>query len=401
MIAIENIQNAAKIIQGRIIRTPLVHSPSLSRMFGGQIHLKMESLQKTGSFKIRGASYSIIKNRMQIGAKGVVAASAGNHAQGVALAARQADIPATIVMPEWTSITKQEATRGYGGQVVISGRSLRESLQKAKDMAVEGKTLIHPFDAPDIIAGQGTVALEILEDMRDADMILVPVGGGGLISGIALAAKSINPQVKVVGVQSSACPSAYQACRQGKIVEVDAEQSIADGISVKQIGGLNFEVIRTYVDDVVLVEEEAIAAAILLLLERKKSLAEGAGAVSLAALLNGSVAVPKGSNVVLLISGGNLDSPLLGRIIGQGLVKSGRIMRLRVRLDDRPGSLVRLLTIIAELKANVLHIHHDRNVRDLPIYATRVDLDLETRSPGHVDKIEHKLSKAGYELELR
>lgn len=401
MIPINQIHNAAKLIYGKIIRTPLVYSPSFSHMFGGQIYLKMENLQKTGSFKIRGATYSIMTNRSQISANGVVAASAGNHAQGVALAAKQAGIPATIVMPEWTSITKQEATRSYGGEVVIAGRSLRESLDQAKNMAAGGKTLIHPFDDPDIISGQATIALEIMKDMKDTAMILVPVGGGGLISGIALAVKSINPRVQVIGIQTKACPSAYQACRQGKTVAIDAEQSIADGISVKQIGKLNFEIIRKYVDDVVLVEEQAIAAAILLLLERKKTLAEGAGAVSLAALLNGSVAVPKGGKVVLLISGGNLDSHLLGRIIAQGLVNNGRIMRLGVRLDDRPGSLARLLELIAELKANVLHIHHDRGLKDLPIYITRVELELETRGPGHVDEIGRKLSKAGYDLKLQ
>jgi threonine dehydratase len=400
MVTLKKIQNAAKVIKRKIIRTPLVHSPSLSRMFGGEIYLKLENLQKTGSFKIRGASYSIMANRARIGSGGVVAASAGNHAQGVALAARQAHVTATVVMPEWASITKQEATRGYGGKVVISGRSLRESLEEAKDMVQEDKTLIHPFDDPDIIIGQGTIALEILEDLKETDMVVVPVGGGGLIAGIASAVKSINPQVQVIGVQSTACPSAYEARNQGRVTLVDAEQSIADGISVKQVGKLNFEIIRKSVDDVVLVGEEMIAAAILLLLERKKILAEGAGAVSLAALLNGSVTVPKGGKIVLLISGGNLDSPLLGRIISQGLVNKGRIMRFRVPLDDRPGSLVRLLAVIAELEANVLHIYHDRNVRDLPIYITGVDLELETRSPAHVDDIVNRLNQSGYELKL-
>jgi len=400
MITVKKILDAAKMIKGKIIRTPLVHSPSLSRMFGGEIYLKLENLQKTGSFKIRGASYYITANRTQIGSGGVVAASAGNHAQGVALAARQAHLPATVVMPEWASITKQEATRGYGGKVVISGGSLRESLEKAKDMVQEDKTLIHPFDDPDIITGQGTIALEILEDLTDTDIVVVPVGGGGLISGIASAVKSINSQVQVIGVQSAACPSAYEARSQGRVTLVDAQQSIADGISVKQVGNLNFEIIRKGVDDVVLVGEEMITAAILLLLERKKILAEGAGAVSLAALLNGSVSVPKGGKVVLLISGGNLDSPLLGRIISQGLVNNGRIMRFRVSLDDRPGSLARLLAVIAELEANVLHIYHDRNVRDLPIYVTGVDLELETRGPAHVDDIVNRLNQIGYELKL-
>ena len=401
MISIEKVQQAAKIIQGKVIRTPLVYSPSLSRMFGGEIYLKLENLQKTGSFKIRGATYSILTNKQKIGPNGVVAASAGNHAQGVALAARQALIPATIVMPEWASITKQEATRSYGGEVVIAGQSLWESLKKAEEMAREGKTFIHPFDDPDIITGQGTIALEILGDLKETDMIIVPVGGGGIISGIASTVKSIRPEVKVIGVQSVACPSAYESCRQGKIKRVDSEQSIADGINVKQVGELNFDIIRKSVDDVVLVEEDQIAAAILLLLERKKILAEGAGAVSLAALLGGSVTVPRGSKVVLLISGGNVDSSLLGRSISQGLLKNGRIMRFRVRLADTPGSLAKLLDLISSLKANVLHIFHDRNVRGLPIYVTRVDLELETRGPTHVDEIARELNMAGYELELR
>ena len=401
MISIDNVQQAAKMIKGKVIKTPLVYSPSLSKMFEGEIYLKLENLQKTGSFKIRGATYTILTHKDEIGHGGVVAASAGNHAQGVALAARQALIPATIVMPEWASITKQEATRGYGGEVVIEGQSLEECIKKAEQMALEGKTFIHPFDDPDIIVGQGTMALEILEDLKETDMILVPIGGGGIISGIASTVKSIRPGVKVIGVQSAACPSAYESYRSGKITSVDSYQSIADGISVKQVGDLNFDIIRKCVDDVVLVEEDQIAAAILLLLERKKILAEGAGAVPLAALLNGSVTVPRGSRVVLLISGGNVDSSLLGRILSQGLLKNARIMRIRVRLTDAPGSLAQLLALISGLKANVLHVYHDRRARDLPIYITRVDLELETRGPDHVEKIARKLNMAGYEMELR
>lgn len=401
MISIENVQQAAKMIKGTVIKTPLVYSSSLSKMFDGEIYLKLENLQKTGSFKIRGATYTILIHKDEIGRGGVVAASAGNHAQGVALAARQALIPATIVMPEWASITKQEATRSYGGEVVIEGQSLKECIKKAQQMALEGKTFIHPFDDPDIIAGQGTMALEILEDLKETDMILVPVGGGGIISGIASTVKSIRPEVKVIGVQSAACPSAYESYRSGKITSVDSHHSIADGISVKQVGDLNFEIIKKYVDDVVLVEEDQIAAAILLLLERKKILAEGAGAVPLAALLNGSVTVPRGSRVVLLITGGNVDSSLLGRILSQGLLKSARIMRIRVRLTDAPGSLAQLLALIAGLKANILHIYHDRRARNLPLYVTRVDLELETRGPEHVEIIAHQLNMAGYEMELR
>ncbi|MBW2492813.1 MAG: threonine ammonia-lyase [Deltaproteobacteria bacterium] len=401
MISVEKVQYAAKMLKGKVIRTPLIHSPSLSQLFGGEIYLKLENLQKTGSFKIRGATHYILTNKDRIGPGGVVAASAGNHAQGVALAARQARIPATIVMPEWASISKQEATRGYGGEIVIEGKSLGESLKKAEEMAREGKTFIHPFDDADIMTGQGTIALELLEDLKEIDMIIVPIGGGGIISGIASIVKSIKPTIKVIGVQATACPSAYESYHRGKIIRVSSEFSIADGISVKQLGALNFEVIRQFVDDVVLVEEDQIAAAILLLLERKKILAEGSGAVSLAALLNGSVKIHRNNRVVLLISGGNVDSSLLGRILSQGLLKNGRIMRIRVRLSDTPGSLSQLLIIISALKANVLHIYHDRNIRNLPIYVTHVDLELETRGPEHVEEMVQKLTSAGYEFELK
>jgi threonine dehydratase len=401
MISVEKVKHAAKMLKGKVIRTPLIYSPSLSEMFGGEIYLKLENLQKTGSFKIRGAMYYILTNKDRIGPGGVAAASAGNHAQGVALAASQARIPATIVMPEWASISKQEGTRGYGGEIVIEGKSLGESLKKAEEMALEGKIFIHPFNDPDIMTGQGTIALEIIEDLKEIDMIIVPIGGGGLISGIASFVKSIKPTIKVVGVQSAACPSAYESYYRGKITKVSSQYSIADGISVKQVGALNFEIIRKFVDDVVLVEEDQIAAAILLLLERKKILAEGSGAVSLAALLNGSIKISRRNRVVLLISGGNVDSSLLGRILSQGMLKNGRIMRVRVRLSDTPGSLSQLLIIISALKANVLHIYHDRNARNLPIYVTHVDLELETRGHKHVEEIAQKLAIAGYDFELK
>ncbi|WP_207678379.1 threonine ammonia-lyase [Desulfonema magnum] len=402
MITIDTIQQAATIIKGRVIRTPLVHSPTFSRMFGGEIYLKLENLQKTGAFKIRGATHKLLKHLKKIGSGGVVAASAGNHAQGVALAAKQAGIASTIVMPEWASISKQEATRGYGGKVVIAGQSVAESLSKAQELAGKGKTFVHPFDDADIIAGQGSIALEILEDLKHADIILVPIGGGGLISGIAVAAKTIRPDIKVIGVQAAVCPSAFESCRQGKVTKVESEAlSIADGITVKQTGELTFKIIRKYVDEVVLVEEQHIAAAILMLLERKKVLAEGAGAVTLAALLSRTIVIPSGKKAVLLISGGNLDSPLLGRIIGKGLVTHGRIMRLRVHLSDTPGSLSRLLDQVAYLKANVLHIYHDRNVKDIPINISCVEIELETRSSAHIDHICGELQKAGYEMELK
>lgn len=399
MIAIEQFRQAAARIEDKILKTPLVNSPALSRMFGGEIYLKLENLQKTGSFKIRGATFKLLKCMADIGPGGVVTASAGNHAQGVALAARQLGIPATIVMPEWVSISKEEATRMYGGNVVISGQSIGECLDEAQRLSREGRLFVHPFDDADVITGQGTVGLEIFDDMPDADVVVVPVGGGGLISGIAAVAKAIAPDTQIIGVQTAGCPSAYDAIMKGRITQVDGKSSIADGISVRKVGQLTFDIIQKCVDELVLVEEEQIAAAILMLLEREKILAEGAGAAPLAAVMNGAVGVPQGGKTVLVISGGNVDSPLLGRIISQGLIKSGRVMRIRVRMADVPGALARLLALVADLKANVLHIYHDRSVRGIPLFVTHVELELETRGPTHLKEIETALLAAGYRLE--
>ncbi len=398
MISLENIHKAADMIRQKVLRTPLVYSPTISRKFDAHIYLKLENLQRTGSFKIRGATYKLLARQAEIGSSGVVAASAGNHAQGVALAASQAGIHATIVMPEWASISKQEATKNYGGEVLLYGQSLEESLQKAKELAESGKTFVHPFDDEDIVTGQASIGLEILEELSDADVILVPIGGGGLISGIAAAAKLSRPDIKIIGVQAAACPSAYHSRQKGEATRIDSKISIADGITVKQPGRLNFDLIQQYVDEIVLVGEDSIAAALLMLLERKKVLAEGAGAVALAALLNASVKMASGAKIVLVISGGNVDSPLLGRIISKGMLNNGRIMRIYVRLSDTPGSLAGLLAVIARAKANVLHIYHDRNVRELPLNITCVELELETRGFDHIHEIRHNLISAGYEI---
>jgi threonine dehydratase len=268
-------------------------------------------------------------------------------------------------------------------------------------LAGEGMTLIHPFDDPDIIAGQGTIALEIFNTIKEADVIISPVGGGGLISGVASIAKSIKPDTRIIGVQARACPSAYESFRKGKIVASDATASIADGISVKQVGKINFEIIQACVDDMVVVGEEQIAAAMLILLEQEKILVEGAGAVPLAALSNGLIEIPGGSNVVLLISGGNVDSPLLGRIINQGLVKHGRVVHVTVMLSDTPGSLSQLLASIARMEANVLHIYHERNMKGFPINVSCVELELETRGVSHVEEISSQLNASGYDIEIR
>lgn len=398
MISLAAVRKAAEVLSGRVIRTPLVYSPTFSHLTGADIYLKLENLQETGSFKLRGATFKIQNLKEAIGPEGVVAASAGNHAQGVALAAKRAGFKATLVMPESASLSKQEATRNYGGEVLLAGRNISECLRKAKLLAQQGKVFIHPFDDPDIIAGQGTIALELLEDCADPDFVFVPVGGGGLISGIACAIKALRPSVKVIGVQAAACPSAHQAFKKGRATHVRAEHSIADGIAVKRIGDLPFAIIRERVEKVVLVDEDQISAAILLLMERKKILAEGAGAVPLAALLSRSVEIPAGSKVILVISGGNVDSPLLERVIRRELFRNGRIMRFSVCLEDIPGALARFLSITARLKANVLHIYHHRSGRNLPVYLSRVELELETRGPAHVEEIVENLQRAGYEI---
>jgi len=400
MIPIEKIYQAKKILSPKIIRTPLIHSPILSKFFNCNIFLKLENLQKTGSFKIRGATYKLLNALNKTGNSGVVAASAGNHAQGVAMAARKAGIPATIIMPEWASITKQEATHALGGHIILHGQSIGESLEKAKELVLEGKTFIHPFDDTDIITGQATVAMEIFEDLKDPDIIIAPVGGGGLISGISSVMKITCPKTKIIGVQAALCPSAYESFKKNRIIQTPSKPSIADGINVKQVGRLTFDIIQKFVDEIVLVKEEDIASAILMLLEKTKTLAEGAGAAPLAALLNGSVATSTNKKIVLVISGGNVDSPLLGRVIDQGLIKNKRVIRFRVYLDDIPGSLSKLLEHVACFKANVLNIYHFRNIGNMPIYASKVELELETRGTDHIEEIINKLRKAGYKLEL-
>jgi threonine dehydratase len=401
MITLSDIHKAIHVLKGKVIRTPLIYSPTFSSMSGTEVYLKLENLQATGSFKLRGATFKIQSHLNRIGPQGVVAASAGNHAQGVALAAKRAGLPATIVMPEWASITKQEATKGYGGHVLLEGQSIGDAINKACELAEAGRTFIHPFDDPDIIAGQGTIGIEILEDLPDTDIILVPIGGGGLVSGIAIAAKALRSEVHIIGVQTEACPGAYQARENGRPTRVDAKKSIADGIAVKQVGDLTFPIIQEKVDEIVLVKEEEIAEAILMLLERKRILAEGAGACPLAALLGGYVKLNKGQKAVLVISGGNVDSHLLDRVIRKGLFCHGRIMRISVCLEDVPGSLARLLHIIAQIKANVLHIYHARSERALAIHLSRVELELETRGQDHIREILDELENAGYEVNVQ
>ncbi|MFZ0944301.1 MAG: threonine ammonia-lyase [Syntrophobacteraceae bacterium] len=401
MIAAAEIRRAAGVLKGRVIRTPLVYSPTFSSLAGFEVYLKLENLQATGSFKIRGATYKILTELDRIGKGGVVAASAGNHAQGVALAANRAGLASTIIMPEWASISKQEATRGYGGKVILDGQSIADAIKKAQELSKDGKTFIHPYDDPSIIAGQGTIGLEIMEEMPNVDLIAVPVGGGGLVAGISVAARAIRPGIRIIGVQAEACPSALKAVETGKRITVDALHSIADGITVKQIGRIPFDVVRKEVDQIVLASEDRIAEAVIMLLERKKVLAEGAGAVCVAALLSGAIKAPAETKAVLVVSGGNIDISLLDRVIRKGMSRKGRIMRFSVRMDDVPGALAKLLGIIAGVKANVLHIYHNRGGADMSIYQSMVELEIETRNFEHIREIEAVLNQSGYDMKLR
>ncbi|MGA2935666.1 MAG: threonine ammonia-lyase [Syntrophobacteraceae bacterium] len=401
MISAAEIRRAAGILKGRVIRTPLVYSPTFSRLAGFEVYLKLENLQVTGSFKIRGATYKILTELDRIGKGGVVAASAGNHAQGVALAASRAGLTSTIVMPEWASISKQEATRGYGGKVILEGQSIADSIKRALELAKEGKTFIHPFDDPSIIAGQGSIGLEIMEELPNVDLIAVPVGGGGLVAGISVAARAVRPEIRIIGVQAERCPSALKAVETGERITVEAIRSIADGITVKQIGSIPFDIVRKEVDQIVLASEDRIAEAVIMLLERKKILAEGAGAVCVAALLSGTIKAPPEAKAALVISGGNIDISLLDRVIRKGLSRNGRIMRFSVRLDDVPGALAKLLGIIAGAKANVFQIYHNRGGADMSIDQSLVELEIETRNFEHIREIEAVLNQTGYHMGVK
>ena len=400
MVSLADIEAAKIRISPHIIHTPLVYSPTISEMTGANVYLKLETLQKAGSFKVRGATNKILSTIDTSLKQGVVAASAGNHGQGVAVAAHSAGIPATIVMPEWSSLSKQEATRGYGAQVLIHGTSLEESITRAQEIAQKGPLFIHPYDDDAVIAGQGTIALEILDDLPETDMIVVPVGGGGLIAGIATAAKAKKSGIGIIGAQAQECASAIEAISRGVPYQIQAGKTIADGIRVAETGSHTLPIMQHTVDRIVLASEEEIADAMLLLLERKHIVAEGAAAVPLAAFMNGSIIVQPGSNVVLVISGGNIESSQLFKVIRCALSRQGRIMHFSVMLDDHPGTLARLLFVIAQEQGNILHIHHSTGENDLPVLMARVEIELETRGPDHISSIKKRLADHGYEIQL-
>ena len=395
----EEIEAAQKKIQKVIPRTPVIYSDTFSKLTGKEVFLKLENLQKTGSFKIRGAYYKLSQLTPSMKKRGVVAASAGNHAQGVALASSILGIHSTIVMPEGVSLAKQMATQAYGGEIVLYGQNTDEALGHAKKLAKGGKSLIHPFDDEQVIAGQGTIGLEILKEVPEGDTIIVPIGGGGLISGISAIVRRKRPNVKIIGVQSNHAPSALYSLKRKKIVELKVKPTLADGIAIQRVGEITFPLIQKGVDEIVTVGENEIASAILMLMERKRIVAEGAGATPLAALLSRRLKI-RSKKVVLVISGGNIDFHLLDRIIEKGLAQTGRLVRMSILLRDIPGSLSTLTNLIAQHRANILHILHERTAKDIPIGFSKVILVLETRGSDHIRDIQHGLRAKGYSLQI-
>jgi len=398
MITLKDIEDAKNRIDDAVYRTPCAKSDHFDAQAGtSALFYKMENLQRTGSFKERGALNKMLTLTADEKRRGVIAASAGNHAQGVAYHAGRLGIEAVIVMPERTPLVKVTSTRGYGAKVVLHGANFDEAYKEAcRIQEVEGRVFIHPFNDPLVMAGQGTIGLELLEQNPYLEMVVVPIGGGGLISGVALAMKECNPRIQIVGVQTAVLPSMKRSVEAGKLVEVEAATTIADGIAVKRPGGETLEVIRKYVDEIALVDEEEIANAILLLLEREKTVVEGAGAVGLAALIHGKIPKARGRKVAILLSGGNIDMNVISRIIERGLVKDGRLVRLEVQMPDRPGTLARFVTTIGEHGANVVEIYHNRAFSKAALGEVRVEVTLETRGRSHIEELIGALRQKGW-----
>src|SRR5437899_4896109 len=398
-VSIADIWEAYKLLKPRLHHTPLAPSRTLRDLTGADIYLKAENMQRSGSFKVRGASFKLSRLSEQEYRRGVIAASAGNHAQGVAIAAANYNIPCTIVMPETAPLAKVTATQGYGANVVLHGFTYDDAYQHCLDLQLEtGATFIHAFDDPDVVAGQGTLGLEMLSDLPDADAIVVPVGGGGLIAGIAIAARALRPDITIIGVQAAGAASCRRSLDVGELRALPAITTIADGIAVKQPGTLTFSIIQRLVDEVVLVKDEDIISAVLLLMERNKMLVEGAGAAGVAALLSGAVKL-KGKKVLVPLTGGNIDINLVGRFIEHGLAAAGRYFVIHTRLNDRPGELMRMLGIIAEMRINVIDVRYQRISNRLPIMEREETITMETRDRAQCEELLRRLRAAGYMVE--
>ncbi|MEA3190219.1 MAG: threonine dehydratase [Thermoplasmata archaeon] len=400
VLSLADVQAALPVVRPVARHTPMKRSSTLGEMTGADFHLKLENFQVTGSFKVRGALNKIHRLDADERRRGVVAASAGNHAQGVAFAARKAGVACDIFMPEEATLAKVTATRGYGARVHLAGADYQEAYEHAlRFQEKTSATYVHAFDDPHIMAGQGTLGLEILEDLPDVETVLVPVGGGGLISGVATALKGMRPDIEVIGVQAEGASTMAPSLQKGVAIRLDHADTMADGIAVRTPGTVTLPIIRERVDKIVTVGEPDIAAAILFLLERTKAVAEGAGAVTLAAAVTKKVDLA-GRQACAIVSGGNIDMTLMSRIIRRGLVAEGRIAILSLTISDRPGSLAGLLNRIAFHKASVIDIRHDRHRVDISINRTNVEVHVETRGPAHIEELVNGLKAAGYDVQL-
>ncbi|MCM0719839.1 threonine ammonia-lyase [Parabacteroides sp. W1-Q-101] len=396
MLTLDKIYQASFALKTVIRRTDLISAPNINP--DSHIYLKPENLQITGSFKVRGACFKIAQLTEEEKAKGVVACSAGNHAQGVALAATTHGIKSLICLPDNAPISKIEATKWYGADVCLVEGVYDDAYQKAQKLRDEkGYTFVHPFDDEDVIAGQGTIGLELLEQLPDLDAVIVPIGGGGLISGVAFAIKHLNPNVKIYGVQASGAPSMLNSIEHNKIERMGFVRTIADGIAVKEPGEHTFEYCKKYVDEIVTVNDDEISTAILALIEQHKLIAEGAGAVAVAAAMFNKVPI-KGKKAICLVSGGNIDVTILSRVIGRGLQKSGRSYTMTIELVDKPGQLQHVSEIIARTGANVVSVHHERVSHTADINGCYLRLEMETRNQEHIDQIQYTLTAAGYKI---
>ena len=395
----EEIVKANLMKGGEIKKTPLIYSPTFSEITGSEIYFKAEFQQKTGSFKIRGAYYKIKSLSEKEKKQGVVAASAGNHAQGVAYASALEKIPCTIVMPKNASPAKVAATKGYGATVILEGTNYDESSAKAKDIAQKtGATMIHAFDDPKIIAAQGVIGLEILEDLPDVEEVYVPIGGGGLAAGTLIAIKEQNPNVKIIGVQSRSFPSTYESLKEGRLTASGGARTIADGISVKIPGQLTFSIIKDLIDDVVLIDDTEITKAMFLLMERMKFVVEPAGAASLAYLITAKPS--PGKKVVSVLAGGNVDMYLLGQIVDKGLAAMGRLLKLSILLPDRPGAFKIIVDEISAVNANIVEVVHDRLSSDINAGSAGVTLSLETQGKDQANKLIESLKQKNIQFKL-
>lgn len=397
MLTLDRVYKAKRVLSEVVRETDMILSKNLCP--NSNIYLKTENLQVTGSFKVRGSYFKISQLSDEEKAKGVIACSAGNHAQGVALAATKNGIKSLICLPDGAPISKVEATKRYGAEVCMVKGVYDDAYNKALELKEEkGYSFIHPFDDPDVIAGQGTIGLEILDQLPDADAVVVPIGGGGLIAGVAYTIKQINPNCKVYGVQACGAPSMEQSVNDGKIETLEKVQTIADGIAVKTPGNLTFDLVNKYVDGIYTVSDDEIALAILTLMEQEKLIAEGAGAVPVAAVMNGKIPDIDGKKVCCLVSGGNIDVTILSRVIERGLKMGGRTANITIALSDKPGQLMGVSQIIAQLGANVVSVNYDSTDLDMNITDCYLNIGVETRDYQHIAQVKQALKDAGFEV---